>query len=426
MATVAATPESADPAAVRPTLPGPQTLADLGVHRTLCEDLAVKLLYLQGELTLLELAGRMHIALAIVEEIFERLRKAQFCEVTGVVGAVRRIAATHQGKARAIELLSRSQYAGPVPVTLESYNRQVRAQSVRDLDVHAAQVESAFASLVLGKQMLAQLGAAVVSGRAIMLYGPAGTGKTAIAHALHGIYQDQVLIPYAVEVDNQIITVFDSHIHQPGDWLESPDNDRRWVLCRRPRVVVGGEMTAEMLDLQWNPVTGYYSAPLQMKANNGVLIVDDFGRQRMRPEDLINRWIVPLDRKIDFLTLMGGQKFEIPFDIFVVFATNLEPSRLADEAFLRRIQTKVKVDYVPPSDFHQIFRDVCGRFGLIYDAEVVEHLIALLAAMGQPLRACYPRDVVHGICSSARYDNRPPRLDCEAVSRACDNYFLVS
>ena len=182
----------------------------------------------------------MCIALAIVEEIFERLRKAQFCEVKGVVGGIRRIAATTQGKTRAAELLSRNQYAGPVPVSLESYDRQVRAQSVKDLDVHARQVESAFAGLVLGKRLLAQLGAAVVSGRAIMLYGPAGTGKTAIAQALPSVYQDQVLIPYAVEVDNQIISLFDSHIHQRCDVLASPDDDRRWVLSRRPRVVVGG------------------------------------------------------------------------------------------------------------------------------------------------------------------------------------------
>jgi predicted ATPase with chaperone activity len=242
-------------------LPGPQTLGQLGVHRGLCEDLAVKLLYLEGELTLLDLAGRMCIALAIVEEIFERLRKAQFCEVKGVVGGIRRIAATTQGKTRAAELLSRNQYAGPVPVSLESYDRQVRAQSVKDLDVHARQVESAFAGLVLGKRLLAQLGAAVVSGRAIMLYGPAGTGKTAIAQALPSVYQDQVLIPYAVEVDNQIISLFDSHIHQRCDVLASPDDDRRWVLSRRPRVVVGGEMTSEMLDLQLNSITGFYSAP---------------------------------------------------------------------------------------------------------------------------------------------------------------------
>jgi predicted ATPase with chaperone activity len=416
----------ADTTILTPVIAGPQTVADLGVHRNLCEDLATKILYLEGELTLMELASRMRIALAVVEEIFERLRKGQLCEVKGMAGNVRRIASTNQGRARATELLARSQYAGAVPVPLNDYARQVRMQSVKDLDVHAPQVERAFDHLVLSKQTIDQLGAAVISGRAIMLYGPPGTGKTAIAQSLPHIYQDQVRIPYAVEVDNQVITVFDSHIHEGCDSEESSDDDRRWISCRRPRIVVGGEMTAEMLDLQLNPVTNFYSAPLQMKANNGVLILDDFGRQRMRPEELLNRWIVPLDRKIDFLTLMGGKKFEIPFDVFVVFATNLDPSQLADEAFLRRIQTKVRVGYMGPREFHQICRSVCGQLGLPYDVDIVEHLIGLLAAIGQPLRACYPRDIIQGICWAARYDGRAPRFDCESISQACHNYFLAA
>jgi predicted ATPase with chaperone activity len=404
----------------------PQTVADLGIHRNFCEDLAVKILYLEGELSLLDLAHRMCIDLAVMEEIFERLRKGQLCEVKGMTGNVRRIASTGQGKARALDLLALNQYSGPVPVSLEDYKQQVQSQSVREFNVHAADVERTFSHLVIDEKTLAQLGTAVVSGRAIMLYGPPGTGKTAIAESLPAIYGDEVLIPHAVEVDSQIITVYDSHVHEALGTRDSAAGDRRWVACRRPRVVTGGELTAEMLDLQWNPVTRFYSAPLQMKANNGVLIVDDFGRQRIRAEDLLNRWIVPLDRKIDFLALLGGKKFEIPFDMIVVFATNMEPAKLADEAFLRRIQTKIRVDYVSPQQFHVISRGVCEKFGVGYDAAIVEQLIALLAELGQPLRACYPRDIIQSICWAARYHDRTPCFDRDAISQACQDYFLVS
>jgi hypothetical protein len=374
------------------------------------------------------------LSLAVVEEVYEHLRKVQLCEVRGMSGSVRRVALSLQGRARAIELLSHSQYASAAPVSLEAYRRQVDAQSVRDADVRPAQVERALSGLVLDKSIISQLGTAVVSGRAILLFGPSGTGKTAIAECLPGIYSDEVWIPYAVEVDNQIITVYDSHIHEAceevrgevGGECDSMDEDRRWVLCRRPRVVVGGELSPEMLDLRLNPMSNFYSAPLQMKANNGVLIVDDFGRQRMRPEELLNRWIVPLDRRIDFLTLAGGKKFEIPFDLFLVLASNHDVTELADEAFLRRIQTKVKVGYMNDADFREVCGRMCDHLGMERDEAVMEEFIGLLASLGQPLRPCYPRDIMQSICWEARYEGRPPRLDSESVKRACRSYFATA
>ncbi len=404
----------------------PQTMQDLGIRRSLVEDLALKILYLQGELTLVELADQMRVTFGVVEEAFERLRKEQLCEVKGMSGGIHRITTTSQGKARALELLSLNQYAGPAPVSLEHYTSRVRSQSVKDVAIHEADVNWAFSHLVLRRETLTQLGTAIISGRSIFLYGPTGTGKTAIASAIPDIYRDQVWIPYAVEVDGQIITVFDSHIHRPSDEPAEGDTDGRWVRCARPRVVAGGELTIEMLDLQLNLATRFYAAPLQMKANNGVLIVDDFGRERVRPTELLNRWIVPLDRRIDFLTLAGGKKFEIPFDLFVVFATNLDPLGLADEAFLRRIQSKAKLDNVSPAEFHEIFRRVCVEFELVYDVVVVEELMMLIAGMRQPLRPCYPRDIVQHICWAARYAGKPPHLDSGSVAQACRNYFVAT
>ena len=402
----------------------PETVEDVGVRRNLLEDLALKILYMQGELSLVELGRQMHLSLAIVEDLFERLRKGQLCEVKGMVGAVHRITTTSQGRAHALELLSLNQYWGPAPVSLDDYISRVRAQSVRDAEVHADDVRRAFQRLVLPEETLDQLGTAMVSGRSIFLYGPSGTGKTAIAETLPQIYHDEVWIPYAVDVDGQIISVYDPHLHESVGEIAWGEGDGRWVLCRRPRVLAGGELTLEMLDLQFNPITRFYAAPLQMKANNGVLIVDDFGRQRMRPQELLNRWIVPLDRRIDFLTLAGGKKFEMPFDLFVVFSTNLDPRELADEAFLRRIQTKIKVDYVTPEQFDEISRRVCVEFGLDCDIGIIEELRFVLSRHKQPLRACYPRDIIQHLRWAARYEGQQPQVSLAAVEQACRSYFL--
>jgi hypothetical protein len=236
--------------------------------------------------------------------------------------------------------------------------------------------------------------------------------------------EDEVWIPYAVEVDCQMITVYDPAIHKRVIDSEPENHDDRWLLCRRPGVLVGGELTGEMLDLQFNTTTKFYVGPLQMKANNGVLIIDDFGRQRLRPEELLNRWIVPLDRRIDFLTLAGGKKIEIPFEMLIVFASNMDPASLVDAAFLRRIQTKVKIGAVTDDQFCEIFRRVAKDRSIDFDPGVFNVLIDFIrGTLKQELRSCYPRDIVNQIVWSARYEGKKPYLDHAAVTQAVNAYF---
>jgi predicted ATPase with chaperone activity len=344
-----------------------------------------------------------------------------------MTGNVPEIVISSQGRTRAAELLSLSHYSGAAPITLESYAEMVRRQSVRNVQVHPDDVERAFAHLVMDNETLRKLGTALNSGSALFLYGPAGTGKTTIAETLSRVLaEDEVWIPYAVEIDGEIITVFDPSIHVRIQELEPENRDERWVLCRRPAVLVGGELTAEMVDLQFNPNTKYYVGPVQMKANNGVLIVDDFGRQRLRPDELLNRWIVPLDRRIDFLTLAGGKKIEIPFEMLVVFASNMNPTELVDPAFLRRIQTKIKIGAVSDEQFCEIFRRVAAERRVRFESSIPYDLIDFIhQGLNQELRSCYPRDIVNQVCWAARYEDRTPYLDHASLEQAVEAYFLT-
>jgi predicted ATPase with chaperone activity len=398
----------------------------LGIRRSLVEALVLKSLYFLGEASLHELAQQLCITRAVVENVFQKLRKEQLCQAVGMSVGMHHVTLTQAGRTRAGELLAVDSYVGPVPVALTDYVARVRSQSVRDIEVTPDEMAAAFEGLVLDPGTLGMLGTGVVSGRVLFLYGPAGTGKTSVAERLSELFRrDSVLVPYAVEVDGQIITVYDSHVHERVDDDASSLGDARWVRCRRPRVMVGGELTIEMLDLQFNPLSRFYTAPVQMRANNGFLIVDDFGRQRIPPAELLNRWVVPLDRRIDFLTLAGGKKLEIPFDLFVVFATNLDPALVVEEAFLRRIQTKIRLGAVSPAQFHEIFRRACESLGLTYDEGHVETVLQTIEGRyRQPLRACYPRDLLHQIVWRARYEQREAVLDAAALERACQAYFL--
>jgi predicted ATPase with chaperone activity len=404
-----------------------RSIEETGIRKNLLEDLALKIIYRVGEISLNELGRHMGLSYKIVEDLFQRLRRDQLCQVTGMAGGTHRVTASSGGKSRALELLAQNQYVGPAPVSLEDYVDRIRSQSVLGNRITPDDVTRAFEELVLDSATLNQLGVAATSGRGIFLYGSTGTGKTTIAETLTRLFDhDPVWVPYAVEVDGQIITVYDPALHQRLELSVDHEQDGRWVRCRRPRMMVGGELTIEMLDLQFNSSTRFYTGPVQMKANNGILIIDDFGRQRVSPEELLNRWVVPLDRRIDFITLAGGRKIEIPFDLLVVFATNLDPAKLADEAFLRRIQTKIKIDFMAPDQFREIFRRLCVKHELDYEHALADELMRIIGQdRREPLRACYPRDILHQILWAAQYRQEKPRLDRKALEDACNNYFLA-
>ncbi|MGA7919503.1 MAG: hypothetical protein WCA38_07500 [Candidatus Acidiferrales bacterium] len=408
-------------------IPAPVTVADTGINKSLLEQLAVKILGLHGEMTLIGLADRMGLRLPVVDSVFQTLRKEQLCEVKGMELGTYRIAPTNAGKARAIELLAANAYVGPAPVSLADYTTRVREQRANKAIVRAAGLVQTFSNLVLSPEMFLRLGASLVSSTSLFLYGPTGTGKTTIANCIASVYVDTVWVPHAIEVDDQIITVYDTSVHELVEGNFRQDSDRRWVPCRTPKVVAGGELLPGELDLQLNATSHCYTAPLQMKANNGVLVVDDFGRQQFPPATLFNRWMTPLERGYDFLTLAGGKKFEVPFDLFVVFATNLNPGDLADEAFLRRIPNKIKVDYATPEQFNAIFRIECNARGLDFDPAMAQHLVQYLQhEMKKSLSQCYARDILNQIVWNAAYLGAEPEITKAAIEAACQSYFIAT
>jgi len=291
------------------------------------------------------------------------------------------------------------------------------------LDVDRRVLRSCYSDLVVSDRMLDQLGPALISQSSIFVYGPTGNGKTSLAERMLRVYEDGILIPYAVEVDNQIISLYDPVVHHELE-MDDPDIDPRWAFCKRPCIVVGGELIPSMLELRLDESSGIYAAPLQMKANNGIFIIDDFGRQLMSPRDLLNRWIVPLDRRVDYLTLRYGVKFQIPFELMVVFSTNLEPADLADEAFLRRIHNKIYVEAVDARAFDEIFNRVIHARQLASEPDTAEFVRGLCLREGRTeLRACYPSDICNILVAIGQYEKRPPRLSKGDLERAAALYF---
>lgn len=390
---------------------------ELGLPRSLVLDICLRRALFDGETSTQQLADSLAVGTWVMEEVVEELRRLRYVEVRGLEGRSYRLELTDLGYEHALERMQLCRYAGPLPVSLDEYATQVRFQQQRPA-VHRASLRRALDDLVIGDALLAELGPAMQSVGPMFLYGPPGTGKSAIAERLVDVFEDDVLIPHAVEVDGQIITVFDQVIHQPTP--EQPEHvDRRWVRCRRPRVVAGGELTLGQLDLSRDEPTGIHLAPLQLKANNGVLVIDDLGRQQVAPETLLNRWLVPMDRGIDHLTLSQGVEFEVPCLSKLVFCTNLPPASLGDEAFFRRIRGKVRVGPIGDDEFDEIFRRVTEKLGLTPFPGAEAHLRQASRERGDgDLRPYLPDAICELSLAIAEYEERPPVLDRALLDRA--------
>ncbi len=431
----------------------PQSLAEAGLTLGFVADMVLKLLYAHGSLVGLELAHQMRLPFPIIEEALRFLKDQRCIEVSSgeVVGRVSyRFALTELGRLRARETFEQCRYVGPVPVTMEQYTAQCRLQSVAGIPCTPDSLRVAFEGFILRDGMLAELGPAVCSGRSIFVYGPPGNGKTVIAKGL-GRYLNltggEVYVPYALQAENTIITVFDPVLHQATDDAElarrgvipkssvAPNHttnttaysestvDLRWRRIRRPVIITGGELTLDMLELQLHKTGNFYNSPLHIKANGGVFLIDDFGRQLVSPKDLLNRWIVPLEERIDYLTLTTGRKFALPFEQLIVFSTNLNPKDLVDDAFLRRIRYKIRIDPPTRDVYRDIFENLCRQRGLPNSPAVVDYVYTRHYDQGRVPRSSDPRDLVDLAQALCRFHERPFSWTEDVITYATGRLF---
>ena len=407
-----------------------------GLGLDLFIQLVLKLLHFSGELTGIEIAKRLGVEFSVIEPALDFIKRLHQCEIVGgstLGGASFRYRITDSGRQRAMLFLENNQYVGIAPVPLSQYVAYLMAyRNAVPRSITRERVRQAFSHLVLSERVLDQVGPAIGAAHSMFVYGPPGNGKTVIAQAIRGLLDGELAVPYALEVEGNIIRLFDPVNHEPIETATTTTSlsrelghDRRWVRCKRPLVMVGGELTLESLELSYSKTTGFYTAPIQAVANGGVLVIDDFGRQRCSARDLLNRWIVPLESRVDFLTLNNGQKFELPFLLLVVFATNIRPSELVDEAFLRRIHYKVFCESPTIADFKQIFSMCCAERGIAYDDALIDDLLQRYYRPRKlALRGCHPRDLLDQALAQAAYLGEERRLTTDLLDAACASYFV--
>jgi len=419
--------------------PSPLTLEETGLPESQVLDLLLKALHELGAQRGDQLAHFVALPFSVIDDLLLTMQQRHFVEVLGTEGHGRAgymLSLTEEGRRRARAALDGSRYVGPAPVPLEQFREWVERQSIRQTSVSRANLIGAFEDLVFPDEVFDALGPAVNSGSSIFLHGAPGNGKTAIAERLGRLTSNTIYLPHALTLDGQVIVLLDPVYHHPADgtfrekmtddFLKAKSWDRRFVLIQRPVVFVGGELTLDQLDLRYDPYSKVYQAPFQLKASGGILIIDDFGRQRAKPAELLNRWIVPLEKSFDNLTFHSGLKFPVPFDCLLVFATNLNPRDLVDEAFLRRIQFKVEIKSPTREGFAEILEMNCGEHGIEYSPDAVDLLFKeFYDQMGFPPRGCHPRDILHQIEALASFREESPKLTPEAIRQAARSYFLV-
>jgi predicted ATPase with chaperone activity len=423
------------PAAPRTPLPRvPNTLAEAGLSMSLIEALVLKMLYVRGDMIGRELAKAMGLKFSLVEPVMESLKQRYFVQVKaslgiGLISAM--FAVSEEGRAAARDHMKRNQYTGPAPVPLGLYCDMVRLQGRKAGWLAPERLAQAYRHMVLRPEVLRRLGPAVNSGSSFLIYGQPGNGKTYLAEALADLDDEQVYVPHAIECNGAIIQVFDPVYHRLAEEdagesvvFKDDDFDRRFIKCKRPFIASGGELAMSMLDLTYNESAGVYDAPLQMKANNGIYLIDDFGRQVATPAQILNRWIVPLERQVDYLNLAAGGKITVPFAAFLVFSTNLRPEQLGDEAFLRRIRYKMLVKSPDPAEFLQIFDVHCKKAKISADSGVLDSFVReRYTKSGKAMRRCQPRDLVAHATDLMNFEGLPPILTREVLDTAFGSCF---
>ena len=408
--------------------PLPEEIADTGISEQFLCDLALKHVAMLPEPTTTAVAERINLPRTLTEDLLQKLYREKLIEVKmqSAIGSTRYAMLDH-GWDRLARLLSISGYVGPAPVSLRDYTHMMKLQSIPSNTASLETVKQAFHDLILPDSLLQTLGCVINSRRSLFLTGLPGTGKTAVAERINNALDGGIWIPYAVEIDGQIIRIFDSHCHEPLSADETPiDFDRRWVLIHRPLVVVGGELTLENADLTWSEAAKFYEAPFQMKSNGGTLVIDDFGRQRVAPQDLLNRWIVPLERRVDYLALHTGKKIEVPFEQLVVFSTNLDENDLADQAFLRRMGYRARVEPPTPAAYTSIFRYQANKRGITVEQPVLDHILAKYRTERRQMKGCEPRDILDRATDICKFENHSLKLTPQIVDIAWCNYFGTS
>ena len=410
----------------------PSTLADTGLSATFVEDLILKIVHTSGSLTGKQISDRICLKVGILEDIFSELRKRQYLTLAGSAMLGDHLyQLTDLGRERARVATQECAYTGPAPVPLDDYAASVLAQTVRSEKPKRDRLEKAFSDINVEPEMLAKLGPAISAGKGMFIYGPPGNGKTTIAQRITRCFGQNILVPHAIIEDGQVIKLFDASCHEPVESLASKiiktsNQDRRWIRIRRPTVVVGGELTMDNLELKHDPLSHVSNASLQLKSNCGSLLIDDFGRQRINPTELLNRWIVPLENRIDYLTLANGKKIEVPFEQLIIFSTNLEPSDLADDAFLRRIPFKIEIGAPSREEFTKLFVMFAKKSKLEYSLDDLDYLVSRhYEAADRPLRRCHARDLLDQVIHFCEYNELPMVVTTDILDHAVSNYFAA-